>query len=255
MSGLVAQRINLPAGGGPYALPRLTIGVFLTDQPSHRLTLGSDRRRHLPLKRQEGWILPAGAEGLCEFDAALDFATVSLPPEMLAAAGLDADPASVAPVIGALDPLLVQMVLQAEQFAAGGALYAQTMGQALALHMTRSLLPAEPSVAAIDDARLRRAVEHIRAHLADDLSLDTMAGIAAMSPSHFARAFKQATGASPLQFVIAERLEAALALLRTTRLSVAEVAFRVGYNDVPRFGQHFKRRFGRTPAAARGSAG
>lgn len=251
MSGLLAHRSSLPPGGGPYGLERLSIGVFLTAQPDHRLSLGADRRRHLPLDRHQGWILPAGAEGQCEFDAALDLAMVALPAGLLADVGLEADPGSIAPVVGDLDPLLVQMVVQAGDFARGGTLYAETMAHALAATVGRLLRPAAPAVAAIDDRRLRRAVEHLRAHLAEDLSIAEMAGVAGMSPSHFTRAFKAATGASPLQFVIAERLETAMALLRTTRLSVAEIAFRVGYQDVPRFGRHFKRRFGQTPGAAR----
>ncbi|MEM6487734.1 MAG: AraC family transcriptional regulator [Pseudomonadota bacterium] len=253
MARLLATTASLPAGGGAYALPTLTVGVFLTDQPDHRIAVGRDRLRTVPLARLQGWILPAGAEGTCAFDAPLDVATVSLPAALLQGAGLDADPGAVAPVVGALDPLLVQMVLQAERFGEGGTLYAETVAQALAAQAARVLRPAEPPVtAAIDDRRLRRAVQHIRAHLAEDLSLAAMADVAAMSPAHFARAFRRATGTSPLQFVIAERLETALALLRTTRLSVAEVAYRVDYADVPRFGQHFKRRYGTTPGAARG---
>lgn len=251
MSSIIATTASLPAGGGAYALDALTIGVFLTDEASHRLSIGGDRARVVPLKRNEGWILPAGAEGLCEYDAPLDFATVAVPEAFLRDAGLAAG-MSIAPVVGALDPLLVQMAIQAEGFGAGGTLYAETMGRALAALLVQSLHPDPPEVAALDDPRLRRAVEHIRAHLADDLSLEDMAAVAVMSASHFARAIKKATGASPLQFVIAERLEMARTLLRTTRLSVAEVAYRVGYNDVPRFGMHFKRRFGTTPGASRG---
>lgn len=248
---IVANREHLPAGGGPYLLPSLTVGVFLTKQPDHQLTVGSDRRQHLPLDRLQGWILPAGAEGVCEFDAPLEVATVSLARTLVCDVDPQLDPAAVMPRVGELDPLLVQMVLQAERFERGGTLYFETMAHALAAQVASILCPAPATAAAMDDVRLRRAVEHIRAHLSDDLSLETMAGIAAMSPSHFARAFKGATGLSPLQFVIAERLETALVLLRTTRLTVSEVAFRVGYRDVPRFGQHFKRRFRTTPGAVR----
>lgn len=250
MSGIYAITSTLPAGGGAYALPDLTVGVFLNDQPQHCLSLGSDRRRHLPLARHEGWILPAGADGLCEFDAPLDVTMVSIPATLFG----DVAPAAGAaePVVGALDPMLIQMVLGAERFGAGGTLYAQTMHYALAAHVAQLLAPAPPGMPAVDDARLRRAVDYIKAHLAEDLSLDAMAGVAAMSPSHFARAFRRATGTSPLQFVIAERLETAMVILRTTQLSVAEVAGRVGYHDVSRFTQHFKRRFGRSPGTARG---
>jgi AraC family transcriptional regulator len=104
---------------------------------------------------------------------------------------------------------------------------------------------------AIDDVRLRRSVEWIHAHLAEDLSLAGMAEVAAMSPSQFARAFRVATGSSPLRYVIGARQELARVLLRTTRLTVAEVAYRVGYADVSRFGQHFRRATGTTPGAFR----
>jgi AraC family transcriptional regulator len=78
-----------------------------------------------------------------------------------------------------------------------------------------------------------------------------MAGIAAMSATHFSKAFKAATGRSPLQYVISARLEQASVLLKTSALTVAEIAWRVGYQDLSRFGQHFKRKFGTTPAAFR----
>ena len=255
MSPLVATTASLPAGGGAYELEALTIGVFLVDQPTHRLSVGADRSEHVPLGKHEGWVLPAGAAGLCEYDAPLEFATVSVPDALLAEAGLEGSAGAIGsriePVVGALDPLLVRMAIEAEGFGAGGTLYAETMARALAAHLVQTVRPMAEDVAAIDDTRLRRAVEHIRANLADDLSLEGLAGEAAMSASHFSRAFKAATGHSPLQFVIRERLESAVVLLRTTRLSVAEVAHRAGYNDVPRFGQHFKRRFGTTPAKVR----
>ena len=72
-----------------------------------------------------------------------------------------------------------------------------------------------------------------------------------MSAYHFARAFKAALGASPLQYVIGERMRVAGVLLKTTGLPVAEIALRVGYDDTSRFGKHFKRAFGATPAQHR----
>lgn len=251
MPGLVAATAHLAPGGGGYELPALTVGVFLTDQPDHRLSVGSDKAEHRPLKRRQGWILPAGAQGLCTFDAPLDVATVSLPLPLLSDAGATLDPEAIAPVVGDLDPLLIEMVVQAGRFEEAGTLYAQTMALALTAQTLKALEQSAPQDAPMDDVRLKRAARYIKEHLADDLSLDGLAAVAAMSPSHFARAFKRATGLAPLQYVIAERLEWAMALLRTTRLSVAEVAYRTGYKDVPRFAQHFKRRFGCTPGAAR----
>jgi len=250
MPGLIAQTTALPAGGGPFALPHLTIGVFGADQAHHRAAVGKDRATLMPLRRHQGWILPAGAEGVCLYEAPMDLTTVSIEASVLDEAGLPRG-ASFPAKFGDLDPVLLHLCLHAEGFAAGGTLYRETMHRAIAAHVTQVLRPVDPAVAAIDDTRLRRVADWIDDHLAEDLSIHVMARLAMMSATHFAKAFKGATGQSPLQYVIARRLERALVLLRTTDLPVAEVAHRVGYNDLSRFGQHFKRRFGRTPGQAR----
>ena len=250
MAKIALSRSKVPAGGGPFALAETTIGIFLSDQPKHRLALGGDTRIFQPLKPNEGWILPAGSEGLCEFDADLDVLTLSLDAEMLREAGLD-QPDRFGPVVGTLDPLLLSMAMSAEGFASGSTLYRETMQRAVAAQLAQVVAPAPPEAATIDDARLRRAVSYIHDNLAEDLSLEAMAGLAAMSTSRFSRAFKAATGRSPLQYVIEQRLQMAATLLRTTKLPVAEIAYRVGYNDLSRFGQHIKRRFGATPAKLR----
>mgnify|MGYP001802346857 CR=1 FL=1 len=143
------------------------------------------------------------------------------------------------------------MALQAERFAEGGTLYRETMERAMAAHLAQTLSPRLASAPRIDDRRLLRAIDFIQAGLANDLSLTAMAATAGMSPAHFARVFKSATGASPLQYVIAQRIARAPAQLRTPRLPVAEIAYRGGYADLSRFGRHFKRRTGATPAAFR----
>lgn len=250
MSDLAAAKASLPAGGGVYALPRLTIGVFLVDQPTHRLSIGSDKTLDRPLRRHEGWILPKGSEGLCRFDAPLDFLTVAVDDTLLTDAGLAA-PEAIAPVVGALDPLLLHMTMHAEALTDGGTLYRETMARALAAHLVQTVQPARPATATIDDGRLRRAADYIHDNLGTDLSLAAMADVAAMSPHHFAHAFKTATGTSPLQYVIGARIDVARVLLKTTTLTVAAIAFRVGYGDVSRFGRHFKKRVGATPAQFR----
>lgn len=251
MAKLKTQRQILPAGGGAFRLEHATIGVFLGDQPEHRLALGADRAERIPLSAQQGWIMPAGAEGMCEFDRPLDFLTVSVSGQTLRDLGLH-DPGSIAPVAGAIDPLLLTMALQAERFGRGGTLYRETMEQAMAAQLVQTVAPPSPETVGIADTRLARVVDYIQAHLADDLSIDALAGLAAMNATHFAKSFKAAVGQAPLQYVIAERLIRAGVLLKTTTLPVAEVAHRVGYGDLSRFGQHFKRRYGVPPATYRG---
>lgn len=246
-----AQRVETPGGGGAFDLPKLSIGVFLTDQPGHEIAVGSDRPAHTPLKKDEGFILPAGASGLCHYDNEHTYLSVELDEALLREVGLDS-PGAIAPQFGAFDPLTLQLARSTLDVAdAPSALYRETMHRALAAHLAQTVQALPEDAAALDDARLRRAVTYIHDHLAEDISLEVLAGEAAMSAFHFARAFKAALGATPLQYVIGERMRVAGVLLKTTGLPVAEIALRVGYEDTSRFGKHFKRAFGATPAQHR----
>ena len=160
-------------------------------------------------------------------------------------------PASFDPVVGDIDPLLLSLAMNADAFETGGTLYRETMQRAVAAQLAQVVAPAPDWAAGIDDARLRRALDYVHDNLAEDLSLDSMARRAAMSASRFSRAFKAATGQSPLQYVIEQRLQLAATMLKTTSFTIAEIAYRTGYGDLSRFGQHFKRRFRVTPAAFR----
>jgi len=259
MAGIQASRkteaatFNVEAGGGAFVLPNLTVGLFLVPQDTHRIALGSDVSRHVPLDTGEGWILPAGSEGLCEFDKAHSWQAVQVGADLLAEAGWY-NAGEVRPVVGTIDPLLAALVRNAALLQDDpGPLYRQTMDLAIAAQLVRVLQPVQPEVQAISDPRLRRAVSCIHDNLAADISLDALASEAAMSRYHFARAFAKALGRSPLQYVIAARMELAKAKLRTRPAPVAQIAASVGYHDVSRFSRHFQRHVGITPAQYRGS--
>lgn len=251
MSGVNFAKTAFPAGGGAFDLPRVALGVFLSDQPTHRLAVGADRRNHLPLMKNDGWILPAGSVGVCEYDEPLDAIIIDFDQRLLEEVGL-APHDEIVPHAGGLDPLLLQLAVNAETYLSEGRLYQQTLSRALAAHLVQLSRPARDLSVTVDDRRLRRVVEFIHDNLATDLSLDDLAGLAAMSPFHFSRAFKAATGRSPLQYVIERRIEYSKVLLKTTKLTVAEIAFRCGFESQGGFGRHFRKRVGTSPGSFRG---
>jgi AraC family transcriptional regulator len=242
--------MEVPAGGGAFALSRLTVGLFLVGQDRHRIALGSDKRRHIPLAAGEGWILPSGSVGVCEFDEPHVYATLELTGSLLDDAGFDMKRGFV-PAVGRLDPLLAELVRNAASAKETSALYRDTMDLAAAAHLVRILQPQPLPGIDIADRRMRRALAYIDDNLAEDMTLDALASEAAMSRYHFSRAFAKAVGLSPLQYVISQRMELARMMLSTRRASVAEVALRVGYEDVSRFSRHFRRHVGMTPGAFR----
>lgn len=95
---------------------------------------------------------------------------------------------------------------------------------------------------------LQRAAAHLAFRLHCPIRLQDVARkVAFTSPGNLSRLFRLRYGISFRAYVQGLRLEKAAELLRATRLPVATIARRVGYRDVSRFGQHFKRRFGRVP--------
>lgn len=248
---LVAETLHVPPGGGAFALPRLTVGVFLVNQSGHRIAVGSDRKRSVPLSAGEGWILPAGASGICEYDDALSYLKLELPEALLDDVGFDRS-MGFNPIVGPLDPLLLQFAHHAASTAqAAQSLYRDTMDLAAAAHLAHLLMPVPDVASTIEDRRLRRALAYIHDNIAADLSLEEIASEAAMSRFHFVRAFTRKLGRSPLQYVIHERMELAKLLLMTTSAPVGIVAAKVGYEDSSRFARHFRRHTGVAPAAFR----
>jgi AraC family transcriptional regulator len=98
-------------------------------------------------------------------------------------------------------------------------------------------------------------VEYIEEHLDADPSLEQLAAVARLSPYHFARQFKAATGLPPHQYVILRRVERAKQLLQGDGdLPLAEVAAGAGFSDQSQFSRHFKRLAGVAPGQFHRSA-
>ena len=70
---------------------------------------------------------------------------------------------------------------------------------------------------ALPRGRLRAVVECIEEHLDAGTTLEQMAAVARLSPYHFARQFKPATGLPPHQYVIARRVQPGAAAPATRR--------------------------------------
>jgi AraC family transcriptional regulator len=95
----------------------------------------------------------------------------------------------------------------------------------------------------------RMVRDYIEDHLDSDLGLTDLAEVAGLSPFHFARCFKETTGSSPHQYVIARRVERARTLLASSQLGLAQIAAQCGFSDQSHLSRQFKRSFGVTPAS------
>ena len=130
-------------------------------------------------------------------------------------------------------------------------LYVDALACELAIHLVREHTTACAgtvwSMARLSPHKLRRAVEYIDDNLKSELTLASLAESVALSPGHFAHAFRQATGVTPHRYVLERRVERAKKWLSDSDLSITEIANRVGCSSPSHFSVLFHRITGVTP--------
>jgi len=100
---------------------------------------------------------------------------------------------------------------------------------------------------------LRKVEDYVAEHLAEAISIESLAGLLELSSSHFSHVFKESTGMTPLQFVTRQRVTRAQQLIRETSRSLIDVGLEVGYTSPSHFAQVFRRVVGVTPTEFRSS--
>jgi AraC family transcriptional regulator len=168
----------------------------------------------------------------------------------------------------ALDPVALHIALslalavEASDGDAGNAdpLLLEHLGQSLACRVVKLLGSRLPSGRApagprsLESPRLRRVIDYIEGHLGEPaLSVERLAAVAHLSPYHFSRAFKTATGQAPHRFVLERRVERARLHLAAGRESLAGIAYTTGFSSQAHFSSIFRRLTGVTPKQYRQS--
>lgn len=92
---------------------------------------------------------------------------------------------------------------------------------------------------------------YIDAHFAEEFSLQQMADALHISPYHLSHVCKEATGYSPLQYVLRRRIGEAQTLLITTDLPITRIAAQVGYDNPSHFNAQFAKAVGMAPRTFR----
>jgi AraC family transcriptional regulator len=174
-------------------------------------------------------------------------------------AGVYPDRVEIRPAIGARDPRFEQIgmafLTELRSGGLGGRLYAESLATLLAVqllrHQSSATVPPARRSGGLSHASLRLALEYIEEHLSEDLSLASIAGAVGLSPFHFARQFREATGLSPHQYVIRRRVERARLLLTVTDRSLTAIAHDVGFANGSHLAAQVKRLLGVTPSSLR----
>lgn len=97
------------------------------------------------------------------------------------------------------------------------------------------------------DRRMAKLLEQVQRHLHEAHDLDSIARHAAMSRRSFTRHFRQLTGSSFGDWLLAQRLGEAQRLLETTQLPLEQIASKIGLGSPVTLRQHFQRAYRVSP--------
>ena len=99
----------------------------------------------------------------------------------------------------------------------------------------------------------RSVIQFIKNNYSENISVETLAEQVNLSASHFSRAFKQAMGTTPYQFVMLYRVERAKTLLKKNDKPLIQIAEECGFSDQAHFTKVFNQLEGMTPKVFRKS--
>ena len=99
------------------------------------------------------------------------------------------------------------------------------------------------------------ALDYIHENYMLDFPQEVLSSLCHLSPTHFRRLFREQIGTSPLSFLHQTRILKSCTLLRSSALSVTEIADRVGYNSLSSYNRHFSQALGSTPREWRKASG
>ena len=238
---------------------------------AHHLVQQRNERTHEGLKAPRAVdIVPAGTPAYFRMDAASEHACILLKDRFVRRvadeAGVDFDKIEVVPCFNAAEPQIerIGLCLLSEMQSAGlaGELYAESLANVLALQLLRGYSSlgraakrrTQSGAGGLSRRELKQTTDYINDNLARKLTLAEIADSAHMSPFHFARSFKAATGLSPHQYVIHRRVERARDRLSSANPTIGEVARAVGFSSASHLAHHVRRLLGVSPLALRREA-
>jgi len=130
--------------------------------------------------------------------------------------------------------------------------YVEALGLVLwheIMRLSRNVIAMHPARGGLAPWQQRIVTAHIEEHVAEQISLATLADMVRLSPFYFCRAFKRSFGVSPHRYHINRRIEHAKLLLEKPAPSLTEIGLSVGFCDASSFSSAFRKAAGVTPSS------
>lgn len=229
-------------------------GIIFTPCSGHNISM------HLGRLKNRGAIdiVPMGYPAIWENEGPARVLSISLSPSFfhVVARRMGVDPAAIVlyPRLHVRDPHLEHIcwsiVEEIDDGRAISGVYAESLALALAAHVVRRYVATEHRNGVVPLRRhpLNQVLHYITDHLDRDLSIETLASVAGLSPSHFKVVFRAAMGTSVHRYVIVQRVDAAARLLESGK-PAPEVAMQTGFANQSHMARLMRQILGFTPRA------
>ena len=161
------------------------------------------------------------------------------------------------PAMGDCDPVLHHLgssLIPTFDRGGGGSMLVDHTALAFAAHLIATFgggVATSNARGGLAHWQMRRVVDLIESSLDRDIALIELATVCALSPSHFARAFRRAVGVTPHRYLQDRRIKRAMNLLRSMQSPIVEIATTCGFADQSHFNRVFKQHVGTSPGAWR----
>lgn len=253
---LVAANPGIPVGG-----TQLTVTLHRS-APQHLSWRppGSDRVRSQLVEPGSVHVGTIGEPWWAQWSKPTSMLIIAVAPKFVASVSADLPlrDIALATQIGIHDRALRLFAKLLEQElaedGANGRLYVESLAQALVIYLSQrhGAPPIRlPKRGGLAPHRLRRVIDYIQAHIADEVALSDLAQVAQLNLHHFAHAFREAAGVPPYQFLLERRVAKARELLADRQQSIADISFALGFASQSHFTLQFRRFTGTTPARYR----
>lgn len=236
--------------------------LHLSGPATVRRTLGRDTSRRL-IPPGGLFSMPADEGFGVALEQSLDTIHVYLRGELIAQVASElygAAPlrAGLRPMFGETDELLESLMkslaAQLDRPSPSTTIHADYLAHAMAAHLLRRNDDGRPEASRngeLSRRQLNQTLDFADANLDRPILLKDLAAAAGLTPTHFAKRFRQTVGAAPHQYLIKLRIERAKRLLSASVQSVAEIAHGCGFANQEHLTRAFRKHTGSTPAAFR----
>lgn len=216
------------------------------------VNLGDRQFLYIPAQVVHGFSFRQGSEGT----------VLSIPLAMVASSDFGYEEMSrhiARPVLAADTDLVITLLgALSSAFYKDGTFRANVlaaMSQALLSAIAEISLEAERPLDNLGQKRMAEFEGLLRQNLSNGWGAAEFATALAITPGHLNRICRAATGTNATHHIETARMTEASRLLAFTQLSVAEIGYRLGYEDPPYFSRRFRIATGETPSAYRARFG